>query len=597
MVKVEVGAGSESVNFGSSESANRWRGNPTPNQIAPSIGAFYDHVDTLFVDESQSADSLNGPERARAILTSTGVSHTEEPTTKAELAIDSPDLSDSDATWPQFRLHAGVALVGVLFGIATVVMLANNAAEPFTSIAQHHIQDAQPAVARNYVQKVTMPLVPDNRTASNADRADVTAVLKIKSEPVATNLTRSGLQTPDTTGNSLQATAKTISDTPIPVDGRVAMQTHPPMRIPAIAHPKPLGVDTERRLLAPLDSIVLAGAKLDDVITFAAEFSTIPITLNADAMMQANVKLSTPVFVELNATTIGDMLRSAITSLGLDYSISGNHLLIHRMLPPDGLMRVEEYGIEDLVRRMPRDEEQLLQMVQDFVSPDSWEARGGEGRISLDGGILNVQQDEPSHFEIIRLCEKLRVARGVDVRSRYPHRLFQLTPRYEQAVYLLKTPVLVQHWEARPFGKIVADLANATDCQILVDWHALEAECWNHHLEFPFVVETNPLSQALEQLLEPLNLTYRIESADMLVITTEAAELRQMDVEMYRMNSLHNSPQNVSRQIQEAVGREHFMSTGGTGRVLFDQTSQCLIVRLPQSRQRVVAESLNELRP
>ena len=599
---VEEGGGKAASHSASSDSSTRWRDVPTTDQAMPPVVASYDQIDTIFADDAYSADSLS--ESASAVATNPVEGAAEfgaHPPMDGKPTADSQGPIDSAGGWSRASLHLGVALAGVMIGLVAVVTLSRSSG--VTSISQNERQIEKPAITNAEVRKVVTPRnvvhEPNSEDAPPVtERAEEAAEVQPQSAPVAVAEAISVPPPPKAAGSPDQPPSKTVvaAKTPPRSDDAPLVRTRPTVRLPAVDLPEPLRVDVQRRLRDPIVSISFTGAKLSDVLTFVSEFSTIPITLSAQAMMQANLKLSTPVSVDLKEATIGDVLRSAIASLGMEFSIQGSHLVIHRALPPDGLMRVEEYHVGDLIGGMHDHAEQLLQVVQESVSPHSWEASGGDGQIHLHEDTLVVQQDEPNHFEIIRLCEKLRVARGLDTRSRYPHALFQLTPRHQQAEHLLKTPVRVRHWSPTGFGQIVADLAAAADGQILVDWRALEVEGWNHHLKLRFVVDNKRLSTAIEELLEPLNLTYRIESADMLVITTETSELQQMDIEMYRVGPLEGpqpeESQQLTGQIREAVGMDHFAVAGGEGLVMYDPISQCLIVRLPQSQQRLVADFL-----
>ncbi|UUO05488.1 hypothetical protein M4951_19165 [Blastopirellula sp. J2-11] len=52
----------------------------------------------------------------------------------------------------------------------------------------------------------------------------------------------------------------------------------------------------------------------------------------------------------------------------------------------------------------------LIQLIQRFVAPESWETKGGKGRIFGVGGSLLVYQDSRAHLEISRFTQLLKFA-------------------------------------------------------------------------------------------------------------------------------------------------------------------------------------------
>ena len=107
-----------------------------------------------------------------------------------------------------------------------------------------------------------------------------------------------------------------------------------------------------------------------------------------------------------------------------------------------------------------------------------------------------------------------------------------------------------------------------------------------------------PLEDALQCLLESLDLTYRVIDAHTLQITTGDAELAAFDLESYAIGDLVARGWDHDR-ILEAIrmqfGSDRFTPQGG-GALAVDAESQTLFVRLPQSQQMLLEAALNSLR-
>jgi len=607
MVKIDIPSdGRGKVDNGPDAAAldSRWRGETTGSRTAavqdePGDAVPFDAP----TERDESAAGISVCMATSAVVTSEHVV-----TVRSQPNVEATPAADGrEPWWRGGLLHGAVATLGVVFGVVAAGWLSQDwgatSSDPPRLVSAELVESKPIADATDSLGDIGQNDAATGVPTTNSSPIDgpLTALQdQTPSGDVATEPPDSpptlqleatdGVAVSDAIGARPTQDARTIVVAKIPV-----AETLPPTRTsatqPTIALPAPLEIDAPRRLLDPVASIQFKDAKLGDVLTFASEFSTVPITVEANALMQANISLSSRVSVDLKETTIGGVIRAAIQGFGLDYSLSGSYLVIHRASPPDSVLRVEKYDIGDLTRGQIAASQELLELMQQMVSPASWQPAGGIGTIRLSGDALIVQQDEPSHFEIIRLCEKLRVASGLRPRSRYPAGLFQMENRRQQANDLLNTTIRVRHSSPTSFGEIVQNLAKSAEAQILVDWPALEKEGWNPNLNLNISVERQPLRETLGELLNPMNLTYRAESSDTLVVTTRPAETTRMDVEFHDIGRWIDGPPeaiaDLRNQVRAAVGGEQFAS--GRGGMAVYAPGRCLLVRLPQSKQTIVA--------
>ena len=81
--------------------------------------------------------------------------------------------------------------------------------------------------------------------------------------------------------------------------------------------------------------------------------------------------------------------------------------------------RAVDFDVKDLVpaMRMPA---AIAKLLEQFVAPSTWKANGGKGTIEVDGGTLHIDQSLAVRREALIFCERLRAARGLALRSKYP---------------------------------------------------------------------------------------------------------------------------------------------------------------------------------
>ena len=109
------------------------------------------------------------------------------------------------------------------------------------------------------------------------------------------------------------------------------------------------------------------------------------------------------------------------------------------------------------------------------------------------------------------------------------------------------------------------------------------------------------LQQALDQLLTPMGLTYRVCDETTLEITSDAALALRPELEFYAVGDIIRQAADGGMDGQKIVERvlhklEGQIDSSGDVGAAFDQPSQCLLVLVPQPQQRLVARMLAEWR-
>lgn len=364
--------------------------------------------------------------------------------------------------------------------------------------------------------------------------------------------------------------------------------------------PEPRKVDVAARLADKL-TLEFQAVPLVDFAQFISDFSTIPVTLDPEALQSASATPGKPISVKLRDASVGTILKEALTPLGLAFEITPAGLVVGRPAPADGKLRSTPYSVADLGGDDAERLAGLSELALALVAPESWEPAGGVGTLtqSAEKQALVVQQSEVVHFQMVLFFEKLRVARGLSPRSKFDKSLFRLDPRASRAASKLNTPITLNFSQPAPLVRILDRLGKTAGVRILVDWQAAATVGWSPDAEGTVVADKLSLADTLTALLRPMDLTYRIVDDNLLLVTTTRALEARLELEFHPVADLLSDkldgPSLVER-VKASLGDELFPEAGPGGAIRFDVPGKCLLVSLPQPKQAELAKLLAEWR-
>lgn len=399
--------------------------------------------------------------------------------------------------------------------------------------------------------------------------------------------------------------ASSTTDVPVEVPGDKPAVAETDVPVPAEEsvppRPEPRKVDVAARLGDKLAQVEFQAVPLADFAQFITDFSTIPVTLDPEALQFARATPDKPVSIKLRDASIGAVFTDALAPLGLAYEITSAGLMVGRPAPADGKLRASPYTVTDLGGDDAERLAALAELAAALVAPESWESASGPGTLvpSVEKQALLVQQSEAVHFQIVLFCEKLRVARGLSPRSKFDKSLFQLEPRVARAASKLNTPITLNFSQPAPLVRILDRLGKTAGLRILVDWQAAATVGWSPEAEGTVVADKLPLGDTLSALLRPMDLTYRVVDENLLQVTTPRALEARLELEFYPVSDLlsdKQSGQQLLERVKASLGDELFPEAGPGGAIRFDAPAKCLLVSLPQLKQAELVKLLAEWR-
>jgi hypothetical protein len=260
-----------------------------------------------------------------------------------------------------------------------------------------------------------------------------------------------------------------------------------------------------------------------------SDMADVPITIDPVALEQAGKSPRQPISVSVRGVTLEKVLRDALAMHRLEITERDEHV---RLALAGGERRqAVDYDVRDLVD--PGRAGPLVDLIERFVAPKTWTRAGGPGTISVEGTKLRIDHIQRVRHEVLIFCERLRLARGLPVRSRYPSALLSAESAYEKLAPMLtqrttftflpwtRLADVLRHWQEESGVTIVADWAALTDAELSpsapIACSAID-RTWE---------------DALDGVLEPLGLAWWAVNGEMIQITSGEAVNDIQRIEFY----------------------------------------------------------------
>lgn len=333
-------------------------------------------------------------------------------------------------------------------------------------------------------------------------------------------------------------------------------------------------IDIDARLADPLERVEFRRILLVDFCDFISELSTIPITLDVDALATAGVAPDEPLLqIKRTGTTVGELLTSVLAEHGLLYEIRGQQLLITG--PQPGWI-VSKYDVSDLTGAEAAESNKLVTLITRFVYPATWSAAGGKGTIEFSEGKLTVEQTPSVQRRVTQFLERLRVARGKTPKAAIPPKTkyARVKERFQKsavtATYGIETPLVdVLEW-----------LGRATRTRILIDGVSLEQVDRTIRSPVKMIAEKQTLDEILISLLDPLNLTFRIVDENTIQVYAKKPVGERYEFELHSISELldRSNLEKILSVIREKIEPKSWAGAGGTGVIEYDPASKSLLV-------------------
>ncbi len=363
------------------------------------------------------------------------------------------------------------------------------------------------------------------------------------------------------------------------------------------APPAPVPVDVAARLAEQVPAVDFADVPLGQAVGALAHLSTVPVSFDPEALLAEEVTLAEPVSVHLENATLGEAFRAVCGQHGLACVVEGGQMVVTTPAEYRQVLRSMRFTVSDLAG----DEQAMLglaEMIQTLVAPESWRVQGGRGSLQVDGGALVVNQTMEVLYQVLAFCERLRTARGLPLRSRYDPERFSLATRSARGANALERTVTANYYHPAPLAEILGYLGQRAQVDILIDRVAMAQAGLSDQRPARLTVENRPLGVALDELLQPFGLAYRVVDEITVQVSTQQAVEQHLELEFHPAAELLAGalkPAELIDRLKARTGGESWSDAGGAGRIVYDAPSGCLIVLQSQPVQAAIERLLAEM--
>ncbi len=400
---------------------------------------------------------------------------------------------------------------------------------------------------------------------------------------------------------------KPVFNKTVPAAPPAVLPVAPPPVAVAPLPRTPLTAVNSKHLELTLAAVTYEQVPLHAFLREMGELAHAEIGVDAETLQRSGWRLNTPIRVQLQNVTVRETLQSALRPLELDLMVNNNYLWIGHAAAVE-TTHLTRYPIDDLVNKTSHDTDaaELAAQVQRLVAPDRWAA----GKLDIVPGALLVTQSAPVHDELIVWFEKLRIARGLPLRTKYdpanaqlrrfaPQR-FAMTTRWQLVEPLLSKPVTASFLQPETLGDILDILRRQTQAVLTWDLPALDAAGLSPDTLATFTVGDAPLGKALEQLLEPAGLTVVPLDETSLLLTTKTAATRRLLTERYSVARLLEQRRWGDDEAAVTAGFRQELNARGLDLpesvpLAWDRASRTLAVSVSPSTHRAIEKILGEL--
>jgi hypothetical protein len=269
-----------------------------------------------------------------------------------------------------------------------------------------------------------------------------------------------------------------------------------------------------------IPSVDLHDIPLDEAMRLVGGVAGVPITIDPVALRLAGVSASKPIDMVGEAVTLTDLLASSLKPLRLGVVAEGPYVTVVRLEADE--VRTIQHQVADLV---DSDEVELANMLRSL------------GKLPADSqfvdGKFAVTAPLATQYDLVVLCERLRLARKLPLKTKYPPSLLPAEPSLTTLAPMLDRRTTFSFVEPTPLADVFAHWRRVTGLSILIDWRALADIGYGPRSTVECSVTNRPMRAALDGVLGGLGLTWGAIDGRTLWLTTQDAAQQPETIEFY----------------------------------------------------------------
>lgn len=287
-------------------------------------------------------------------------------------------------------------------------------------------------------------------------------------------------------------------------------------------------------------SVDLHDIPLDKALQLVGNLAGVPITIDPVALRIVGVSASKPIDLVGESVTLADLLVTSLKPLRLGYVAEGPFVTVVRLGADE--VRTISHQVADLAADDAAGLADLLRRIG-----------GLPAEAEVIAGKLAVTAPLATQYDLVVLCERLRMARGLPTKTKYPRSLLSAEASMTTLTPVLDRRTTFSFVEPTPLADILAHWRRVTGLSILVDWRALADIGYGPRSTVECSVTNRPWRAALDGVLQGLGLTWSAVDGRTLWITTHDAATHPETIEFYPPGTI--APDGVIAAADPVSGR------------------------------------------
>ncbi len=305
-----------------------------------------------------------------------------------------------------------------------------------------------------------------------------------------------------------------------------------------------------------IPEIQLADIPLDRAYRLLGSIAGTPITITPSSLRYAAQQADRKVAIRGENQSVVEVLDQLSAPLRLQVMQDGDGLVTRRV----GAERARDasYRVDDLLVEDETDASSLVSLLRRLL-PET------DAEISSKGNRIKVSGSAAAHMEIAILCERLRKARGLKPRSRYPQQLLAVEPLLVELQPRLEAKATFTFVRYTPLAEVFDHWRRASGLTLLVDWRELADINLRPTTTIACSIHNQAWRDALDAVLRELDLAWRPLDRRTLQITSRVAADAVKSVEFYPCDS-HAQAGELERSLDHG-DTFHYDTASGTALV------------------------------
>ncbi|MEM6798387.1 MAG: hypothetical protein AAF589_02640 [Planctomycetota bacterium] len=277
-------------------------------------------------------------------------------------------------------------------------------------------------------------------------------------------------------------------------------------------------------LAVVIPEIQVADIPFDRACRLLGALAGTPITIDPAALRYAAIDARQSVSLRGENATIGELLVQVSEPLRLEVKPDAAGMVVRRV----GADRIRKasYSVDDLLPAGAADATPVIELITSMLP-------AVESMVSADGAKLTIDGPGYAHMEVAIFCERLRKARGLEPRSRYPQDRLRTRPAMVALAPILARRTTFTFIDFTPLSEVIEHWRRTSRLTILVDWASLADVDLSPTSTIACSINDQPWGEALDAVLGGLGLAWRPIDERTIQITTLVDSQAKRTVEFY----------------------------------------------------------------